>query len=412
MRRGLLKNTTRTLIAFGIAIAVPACGSSEESGTLGGAGGNGGPGTPGQPGTETQKTPEEQVKEILDQRKVDFGEAARSAKLKLNDELPTLEEIKQIEAASGDAAKKAAYEKLVDTWVDSPKFATTMIKYWKDTFRTAQVGQVQMNQPDRDKAALFAAQVTVEGKNYNDLFTATTATCPTFDPATNTFTAGNCATTPTVGVLTDPGLLANYVSAMAFRRARFIQETFACSKYPAEYSATPVPMGAGTYTGVAPFASIMGKQNNPQARVDFHDTSAVICANCHSTLNFRAPLFMNYDANGALQATPAVEVPIAGTPRVRFEDYLPTGTSLAWKFGKNVTDIAGLGAAMAADPEIHACAVNRVWNYAFSRGDIVNDLASIPKPVTEPFVTAFAANGFKLKEVVRAVFKAEDFTKF
>ncbi len=414
MRRGLLKNTTWTLLAFGIAIAVPACGSS-ESGTLGGPGGPGGTNngaSSGQPGSETPKTPEEQVKEILDQRKVDYGEAARTAKLKLTDELPTLDEIKQIESASGDAAKKAAYEKLVDSWIDSPKFASTMVKFWKDTFRTAQVGQVQMNQPDRDKAALFAAQVTVENKPYTDLFTATTATCPTFDPATGAFTAGNCNTTPTVGVLTDPGILANYFSNMAFRRVRFVQETFVCSKAPAEFSDAPTPMGAGVYTGKFPFNSIQGKTVNAQARVDFHDTSAVICANCHSTMNHHASLFINYDQNGALQTTPQVEVPIQGNPKARADDYLPAGEGLAWRFGKPITDMASLGQAIAADPDVATCAVNRVWNYAFSRGDIVNDLATIPKPVTEAYATQFVSSGYKLKDVIRAVFKAEDFVKF
>jgi hypothetical protein len=287
-----------------------------------------------------------------------------------------------------------------------------MVKFWRDTFRTAQVGTIQMNQPDKDKAANFAAQLVIADRPYTDLFTASAGTCPTFDPATGAFTAAECGTTPTVGVLTDPGLQAQYFSNMAFRRVRFIQETFACSKFPAEYSDKPVPMGNGTYTGKVDFKSIQGKQVNPQARVDFHDTSAVVCANCHSTMNFIAPLFINYNANGALQATPQVDVPVAGNPKARADDYLPAGTGLAWRAGKPVTDMASLGQAIAADPEVAQCAVNRMWNYAFSRGDIVNDLASVPVAVTKPIVDQFAANGFKLKEVVRAVFKAEDFSKF
>lgn len=419
MRRGLIQHSAWTLMAVGsIAMVIAACGSSEESGTLGGpnGGGTGGTGTPGTGGPQdpnaVPKTPEEQVKQILDGRKTDFGEAARTAKLKLNDELPTLEEINSIANASGDAAKKAAYDALVDKWIASPKFATTMVKFWKDTFRTGQVGAIQMNQPDRDKAALFAAQVTVADRAYTDLFTANAGTCPTFDPATGAFTAGECGTNPTVGVLTDPGLLAQYFSNMAFRRVRFIQETFVCSKFPAQYSDKPVPMGNGTYTGKFDFKSIQGKQVNPQARVDFHDTSAVVCANCHESMNHFAPLFTNYNAAGALQATPQVRVPIAGEPAVRPDDYLPAGEALAWRFGKGVTDMASLGQAIAADPEVATCAVNRMWNYAFSRGDIVNDLASVPAAVTKPIVDQFVAGGLKLKPVIAAVFKAEDFTKF
>jgi hypothetical protein len=67
---------------------------------------------------------------------------------------------------------------------------------------------------------------------------------------------------------------------------------------------------------------------------------------------------------------------------------------------------------MAADPEVGRCAVNRVWNFALSRGDIVNDLATIPVAVTDTLAKDFNANGQKLKETIRVVFKAEDFVKF
>jgi hypothetical protein len=200
---------------------------------------------------------------------------------------------------------------------------------------------------------------------------------------------------------------------MAFRRVRFIQETFACTKFPAEYSKTPVPMGSGTYTGAISFDDITGKKNTPAARVDFQDTSAVICANCHSSINPIAPLFMSFDDKGLLQATPQVEVPIPGTPKVAIDDYLPPGKqTFRWRSDKPVTDIASLGAAIAADPDVARCAVNRVWNYALSRGDIVNDLATIPNAVTDSYVNAFNTGGQKLKETIRAVFKSEDFVKF
>ena len=42
---------------------------------------------------------------------------------------------------------------------------------------------------------------------------------------------------------------------------------------------------------------------------------------------------------------------------------------------------------------------------------IIN-LATVPAPVTQPFVDKFKANGMKLKETIRDVFKSEDFTKF
>jgi hypothetical protein len=324
-----------------------------------------------------------------------------------------LDEINQIAGAADDNAKKVAYEALVDKWIDAPQFAVTMVKFWKDTFRTGGNGQAPQNgNPDLDKAAFFAAEVTVGGRPYTDILTASSNTCPTFDATTGTFTDGACNTNPTVGVLTDPGLLAQYFSNMAFRRVRFIQETFDCTKFPTEFSATPKAMGSGTYTSPWDFNRVVGKQNTPTARIDFQDTSAVICANCHTTINGVAPLFINYDAKGVLQTTPQVEVPIPGNPKAKPEDYLTAGQPLAWRFSKSITDISTLAQTMAGDPDVAKCAVNRVWNYAMSRGDIVNDLATVPDSVTAPYVQTFTGGGMKVKETLRAVLKSEDFTKF
>lgn len=423
MRRGTLRNPAWTLAAAGLAafaFAVSACGSSDES-TLGGdnntPNGPNNPNNPQNPSTpQTPQTPEEQIKQILDSRKADYGEALRTASLKLRDSLPTLDEIKQVDSASGDAAKKAAYEKLVDAYIADPKFATVMVKFWKDTFRTGQVGAIQNGQPNKDTAANFAASIVVGDKPYSEMFTATSMTCPTYDAATATFTPAACAVGPaggpTAGVLTDPGIQAQYFANMAFRRVRFIQETFACSKFPAEYSSTPKPLGNGTFTGAFPYESITGKLNTPAAKIDFQDTSAVICANCHVNLNRIAPMFINFDDKGLLQAASQVEVPVPGNPKAARIDYLPVAEGYAWRAGKPVTDIPSLGAAIAADPEVARCAVNRVWNYALSRGDIVNDLATIPNAVTDPYVKDFTAKGQKLKETIRAVFKSEDFVKF
>lgn len=420
MRRGTLRTPVWTLAAFGAftALALSACGSSEDPNSVNN-GGNNTPGTtdPQNPNNPaTPQTPEEQVKQILDSRKADYGEALRTASLKLRDELPSLAEIKTIEGAPDDAAKKVAYEKLVDDMIASPEFTATMVKFWKDTFRTAQVGAMQAGQPNKDTAANFAAQVVVEGRPYSELFTATTNTCPTYDPATNAFTPAACPASPspvpTAGLLTDPGIQAQYFANMAFRRVRFIQETFACSKFPAEYSATPKPLGNGTFTGAFPYESITGKQNTPNAKIDFQDTSAVICANCHVNLNRIAPMFLNFDDKGLNQAGSQVEVPIPGTPKAARIDYLPAAEGYAWRAGKPVTDITTLGAAIAADPEVHRCAVNRVWNYAMSRGDIVNDLATVPNAVTEPYVKDFTAKNQNLKETIRGIFKSEDFVKF
>jgi len=412
-------NSAWTLAALiAVTVAVLACGSSEDPNEGRGTDGTNTPGANDPGSGQSQSTPEEEIRKILDQRKTDYGEALRTASLKLADRLPSMEQIKRIENAADDNAKKAAYEQMIDEMLAAPEFSRVMIKFWKDTFRIGQVGNIQ-NNVNRDGAPNFAAQVTVEGRSYTELFTATENTCPTYDGDQNKFNPAACGAPdnavqgPTVGVLTDPGLQAQYYANMAFRRVRFVQETFVCNKFPAEFSKDPgVPMGAGVYTAAMPFKSITGKENKQDAKVDFHDTKAVICANCHANLNHIAPLFLNWDENGALRDGPQVKVPIPGEPNAQRIDFLPEGEGLKWRVDKPLTDMASLGAALAADPDVPRCAVNRVWNYAMSRGDIVNDLASVPSSVTQPFLDKFTAGGMKLKETIRDVFKSEDFTKF
>ena len=77
-----------------------------------------------------------------------------------------------------------------------------------------------------------------------------------------------------------------------------------------------------------------------------------------------------------------------------------------------MTDIPSLGQAIAADPDVPLCAVNRFWNFVMSRGDIVNDLATVPPVVTQPFVADFTANGMNVKRLLRNMLTSDDFVKF
>ncbi len=390
-------------ITAGLGVHALAC-SSEETSTPGGMGSSGvaASSSSGEPA----KTEEQKAKDVLDARKLDYGEALRTASLKLVGALPTLDEIKTLDGKD-EAGQKTAYEAAIDKMLADPRFAVRMIQWWKDTFATG--GSAQLN-----TAANFAAMVTVQDRPYTDILTASTGTCATYAPGTagaaGTFTPANCAGTgPVSGVLTDPGLLSQYFANMAFRRVRNLQEKLACAKFPAEVVGAGTQMGAGLYTSPWDFNSITGGTGT---RINFQDTSSVICANCHTTLNHIAPLFANYDEDGALQTSVQVEVPIPGTPKAVLADWLPAGQTPAWRNGKPVADIPALGQAMAADPEVTRCAVTRVYNWAMSKGDVVNDLAAVPNSVTDTYHTAFVANGLKLKSVIRAVFVADDFTKF
>src|SRR3954453_1189512 len=97
MRPGTLRTPTWTLAAFGLAVALAGCGSSEDPNSVNGPnGGPGGPDPTNNPNAPAPPTPEEQIKQILDSRKADYGEALRTASLKLRDELPSMAEIQSI----------------------------------------------------------------------------------------------------------------------------------------------------------------------------------------------------------------------------------------------------------------------------------------------------------------------------
>jgi hypothetical protein len=357
----------------------------------------------------------------LDARILDYNEALRTASLKLVGNLPTLQQTLDLKAAASPAT---AYATLITGLLADPRFATRMIAYFQNTMRQGNTAAVMT--PDRDAAPTFAAQLVVQGTNFTTLFTATTGTCPTYDATTGMFTPANCANGPiTAGILTDAGIHFQYYSNLAMRRDRFFQEVFSCSPDPSALSAMPVMEGMptpGEYTSPFPWGDIAGMEDpNNGGRIDFHDTSSVVCANCHAQKNHRAPLFANFDANGAYQSTIQVLIPIAcptgqtcpqGIPNAQSTDWLPMGESTAWKWGQNVADIGALGTAMAADPTVQYCAVARMWNYVMSKGDIVNDAADLPEAVIAEYIAQFSSNGYNLRDVLQSMLVGPDFVRF
>lgn len=376
------------------------CNGPGNGASVGGGSGTGGEGSGanGSGGGGTQS--------ILDQRELSYTEALRTASFKLVGNAPTLEQSESIRGLA-EADQATRYEELIDEMLDSDAFKGMMVRFWQNTMR--QGGDAVGPFPSRDTAPTFAAKLTVEGGDFTSLFTATTGNCPTFDGTD--FIDGTCDNGPiTAGVLTDPGIHAQYYGNMAFRRYRFIQEVFGCHKQPSELSDEPIPMGAGSYTAPWPFTSISGTTNG--GRIDFLDVESAICANCHATSNHVSPLLANFDENGAYTPDYSVFIPIEGEPLVEFSDWLPAGETTAWRFGKPASNLAEMGAHMAADPEVQSCAVIRVWNYAMSKGDAVNDAASVPTEVIQPLVEEFSSNNFNLRATLRSTFLHDDFVRF
>lgn len=386
-------------------------GNGGNGGAADGGGGSGvGAGTGTGGGGTVEKT-------VLDERVLSYTEALRTASLKLVGNAPTLEEMMSVRNAGSPEAQKAKYEELVSKMMDDVRFKKRLIEFFRNTFRMA--GPAAGGKPSRDTAPTFAARIVFEGRPYTDMFLATTNTCPTFD-GTN-FADGSCPNGPagmeTVGVLTDPGVQTQWYGNLAFLRMRFFQETFACHRMPAEYAPEPYnpPPVAGCemakpYTGPWDFTVIGGAGNT--GRINFQDCSSVICANCHGTMNHRAPLFANYDENGAYTGAIAVHIPILGVPLAEPTDWLIPGEPTAWKKDKPAPDILSFGQQMANDDEVIQCAVARVWNYAMSKGDAVTDYAEVPSSVIEPVVTHFKQSGFNLRATWKEIFLHDDFVQF
>jgi hypothetical protein len=341
---------------------------------------------------------------LLDSRPKDYSEALRTASLKLVRQLPTLAQIKSV---AGAADQKAAYEIEIDRMLGDPRFQERMIKWWKDVMRLG--GGANGKNPSRDTAPVFAARILAEGRPFSDLFTASSNNCPTYDGAAQAFVDGTCASgaPAQAGVLTDPGVMYQFYGSMAFRRVRWVQETFVCTKFPAEYSTTPVHKGSADYTSPWPFESIA------TAPIDFQDTKSVICANCHTSINHIAPLFANFDATGAYQSKISVTTPLAPTAvPTELSHWLKAGETTSWRMTSPAPDLPALGAAIAKDPDVGECAVARMWNFTMSKEDIVSDLATVPAAVLKPYLAEFEGNGQNLKKTLRAMLTSDDFTDF
>jgi hypothetical protein len=124
-------------------------------------------------------------------------------------------------------------------------------------------------------------------------------------------------------------------------------------------------------------------------------------------------MFSYFDLNGNYTAGKIeVTTPSTGSPTSELADWIPAGQPFAWRDGTVVADIPGLGKAIAADPDVAQCAANRIWNYAMSRGDIVNDLATVPSVVTAPLLAEFQKNGHVLLPIIKSAFTSSDFVQF
>lgn len=394
----------------------------------------------------------------LDERELDYSEALRTASMLIIGELPTLTEVYELGDLPPDQ-QKVKYEDLIDKKLSDPRFAATLVEFFKYTFKMGGASTVA-GEPNRDTAPTFAAKVVYEEKDWRNILVQQANTCPTFNPASNSFTDGSCNNLPAgmnhSGILTNPGVQSLYFGNLSFRRNRFFHETFLCRSGNEQAGGEPTdqPPSDAPCSGVNPIPGYQNKWPVNEiagtcngGRVDFHAyNSSNVCANCHATWNHRSPLFSQFDSNGVFQPLTAsgeysVFVPVTGSPRAKLSDWLCVGptcpnggsNSTAWKkimkvdgveVAASASTINELGQQMSKDDEVIECAVKRTWNYAMGRADITEiggrSWVSLPdrkdknpELVTmSKLVSQFKSNGFNLKKVFRTILTSDDFTRF
>ncbi|EYF08519.1 hypothetical protein [Chondromyces apiculatus] len=384
-----------TLLALGAALMATSCaGDLPEDGGSSGTAFN-----PNEPADPDKEPIPEEAYDILNERVESPNEALRTASLKILRRFPTLDEITEVETGG-----RASYEALLDAMFETPEFSERMIKWWQDIMRQGGADPGD----DRNAAPTLAAQLIVEGRPFMQVLTATD-NCSAYDAANNAFVAAPCnsGAPAEAGVLTNPGVMRQFYGTMAFRRVRWVQEIFTCRDLPVEEGATPQDVGGGgSFQGPWAFTSISG------APVNFLGTDGVVCANCHQTMNHMAPLFGRFDMDGRYLTDGYGVVTNVNGEAVpsQLEHWLPAGQTTAWRFGKPAADLPALGAAIAADPQVHACMVKRAWNFVMSKEDIVSAGAIVPDEIVAPFLERFKS-GFDLKDTLRAMFKSDDFLK-
>ena len=105
--------------------------------------------------------------------------------------------------------------------------------------------------------------------------------------------------------------------------------------------------------------------------------------------------------------------PLDGAPLAKMTDYLPAGETTAWRYRRAGRRPARRSARRwRPTPTSPKCGVARIWNWALGKTDIVDTLQEVPVETIQAQLDAFKASGFKLKDLIFAVYTSDDFVKF
>ena len=288
-----------------------------------------------------------------------------------------------------------------------PEFAKQMFAFWRDTFKMGETAML-------DTAPAFAAQSVGQQRLVHGHVHGELGQLPDVRRDDRHVHVGRVRERRPEGrLLTNPGVHGALLRQLRVPPLALRPGDLRLHEVPGGSRTTPQDVGgAAPYTGVWPFNSIASPTNGG-GRINFQDTSAVICANCHSTLNHLDAAVRELRRPGRLPARRSRSRRRSTARRSRSS---PTTCRLArprrGASASPAADLPALGQAMAADPDVAECGVARMWNWALGKTDIVDTLQEVPTDTIQAQIDAFTASGFKMKDLIYAVYTSDDFVKF
>ena len=343
---------------------------------------------------------------------VDYEHALRAASIKLTGNLPSLAEIKQVRDTSD---QKGEYEKLVDTYMKRPTFAAQIVDFFRDSFNNGGQRQINGQNINMDLARRRTPRAGGEISRSPTWSRRAPNTCQTLDTGR--------------GDVHVDGLPERERGRRAHRRRR-------AGAVLLEHGLPSRALGAGDLRlpassrprPPARHAAADGRRRTPRrgrssqspagrrrARASTSRTTRRSSApTATATMNHQSRrCSRNFDDAGAPMARrPQVPVPIREPDRGARRLAAGVGEDRLVAHGSPAADIPALGAAIAADPEFARCMATRVWNWALSRPDVVDDDASITPDWRRTLATELTASNWNLKPHDPSVFTSDAFVRF
>ena len=304
-------------------------------------------------------------------------------------------------AEKGELHTAKGFTRAVDYMLASPRIQAGVRAFFDDMFRfdnfenlskdaSVYPGVTAQTLADaRDQTLRTVVDhLVVRKKDYRDLFTTrATFISPSLAVIYKVPTVPGWqpyefpADSPRMGLLTQMSFLTVHAHpgrSSPTRRGMAMREEFLCQR-------VPLPPGNVDFSAVE---NPSAQHRTARDRVGAHLTNPA-CAGCHKITDPVGLALENFDGAGQFRATDGgAQIDITGTLD-----------------GKNFQDIAELMQNLRDHPALPSCLVSRV--YAYATGGPVD---RVNRPAVAYFTEQFAAKGYRLPDLLRAIALSAAFT--